>query len=363
MTVRVTNERGHLVIDIRTRGPDGEPVRERRRAPDGVRSESSAKRWGEARQAHLAHNGAAEEDAPPAPTFAEFGKRWMLEYVKAEGLKPSTVDTYDRYLRLHLTTWNAMRLDEIGAPEIQKLKLALAHLSAKTRRDVLTCAVSILRAAEKWEEITRAPEIDMPSVPERAMEFYDFAEWDALLIGAAKAGPMVLTAMLLGGDAGLRRGELVALEQSDAGNGAVTISRNEWEGEAGTTKGNKPRRVPMTARLAAAVDAVRHLRGKRLLWQTNGRPVGVTTLQSWMETACRRAGLPESRNLHKLRHTFCSHLAMRGAPARVIQELAGHADLKTTMRYMHLAEGSREDAISLLERGAGGERISQSSKT
>jgi hypothetical protein len=33
---------------------------------------------------------------------------------------------------------------------------------------------------------------------------------------------------------------------------------------------------------------------------------------------------------------------MRGVPAKVIQELAGHADLTTTMRYMHLAKGSFE---------------------
>jgi site-specific recombinase XerD len=39
--------------------------------------------------------------------------------------------------------------------------------------------------------------------------------------------------------------------------------------------------------------------------------------------------------VHILRHTFCSHLAMRGAPARAIQELAGHQDLATTQRYMH----------------------------
>ena len=40
---------------------------------------------------------------------------------------------------------------------------------------------------------------------------------------------------------------------------------------------------------------------------------------------------------------------MRGAPAKAIQELAGHSDLTTTMRYMHLSPGARHDAIRLLE--------------
>ena len=48
-------------------------------------------------------------------------------------------------------------------------------------------------------------------------------------------------------------------------------------------------------------------------------------------------------------HTFCSHLAMRGAPARAIQELTGHADLTTTMRSMHLSPASVNRAIRFLE--------------
>jgi site-specific recombinase XerD len=48
------------------------------------------------------------------------------------------------------------------------------------------------------------------------------------------------------------------------------------------------------------------------------------------------------QGVHILRHAFCSHLAMKGAPARAIQELAGHADLSTTQRYMHLSPAARK---------------------
>ena len=53
-------------------------------------------------------------------------------------------------------------------------------------------------------------------------------------------------------------------------------------------------------------------------------------------------------HVHKLRHTFCSHLAMRGAPVKAIQELAGHESLTTTLRYMHLSPSARDQAIALL---------------
>jgi hypothetical protein len=77
-----------------------------------------------------------------------------------------------------------------------------------------------------------------------------------------------------------------------------------------------------------------------------------TTLRSWMERAERAGGLPVTGHIHRLRHTFCSHLAMRGAPAKAIQELAGHADLSTTVRYMHLSPASLNQAIQLLEQPA-----------
>lgn len=48
---------------------------------------------------------------------------------------------------------------------------------------------------------------------------------------------------------------------------------------------------------------------------------------------------------HMLRHTFCSHLIMRG---ELVTAAAGHRDLATTMRYVHLAPSVLTDTIALL---------------
>jgi site-specific recombinase XerD len=74
-------------------------------------------------------------------------------------------------------------------------------------------------------------------------------------------------------------------------------------------------------------------------------------VQNAVRRAARLANV--AAGVHVLRHTFCSHLAMRGAPARAIQELAGHQDLATTQRYMHVSPAAIEEAIRLLEAPGG----------
>jgi integrase len=81
----------------------------------------------------------------------------------------------------------------------------------------------------------------------------------------------------------------------------------------------------------------------------DGKPGTRARVIKAIRAAQRVAGL-HNAGVHILRHTFCSHLAMKGAPARAIQELAGHADLSTTQRYMHLSPAATEDAIRLLDR-------------
>lgn len=77
--------------------------------------------------------------------------------------------------------------------------------------------------------------------------------------------------------------------------------------------------------------------------QIDGTSFTPTLVADQVRRVARRAGL-EHDGVHILRHTFCSHPAMRGAPARAIQELAGHQDL-----YMHLSPAALDKAIRLLE--------------
>lgn len=339
---------GYLQIDIRTRGPDGQTIRKRLRSP--VQTPTGALRWAKALEHSLITNGDKEPEAK-APLLRDFHETWIKDYARANKQKASTIDAKERILRLHLLpVLGATRIDAIGAAEVQRVKVHMGKAESKTVACVLSVLSTLLRCAEEWKLIDRAPKIKMPRGLHRPeMSFYTFEEYDLLREGARRVGPAVFAFVLLGAEAGLRRGELVALEQADVIGAEVVVRRSEWKGIVGLPKGGKIRRVPMTARLAEAVSVLAHLRGKRLLWQANGRPVKVPTLQSWMETATRRAGLPPSRDIHKLRHTFISHLAMRGAPARAIQELAGHADLATTMRYMHLSPAAKDSAIRLLE--------------
>ena len=51
---------------------------------------------------------------------------------------------------------------------------------------------------------------------------------------------------------------------------------------------------------------------------------------------------------HTLRHTYISMLCQAGVPITVIKELAGHADIQTTMRYVHLSPHHRRSAVEKL---------------
>ena len=109
----------------------------------------------------------------------------------------------------------------------------------------------------------------------------------------------------------------------------ICVQRSDWKGHVTMPKSGRLRYIPMTIRLMTALRDRRHLRSSRVLCHADGSPLSADVVKHHVERAARRAQLGES-GVYRLRHTFCSHLAMRWAPARAIQELAGHQDLTTT---------------------------------
>jgi integrase len=143
----------------------------------------------------------------------------------------------------------------------------------------------------------------------------------------------------------------MALEWSDVDlpKRQLAVARSEWKGHVTATKGGRVRFVPMTARLADALKQARGLKSRRVVCDKKGTPLTQKEVQVIMRRVGRKANVKPG--VHILRHTFCSHLAMRGAPAKAIQELAGHQDLATTQQYMHLSPAALDAAIRLLETG------------
>jgi integrase len=179
--------------------------------------------------------------------------------------------------------------------------------------NVLACLGKMLRYAHEIELIEVVPRVKLLKVPPQEFDFLTFEELSRLL-DAVKGEPERRALILTGSDAGLRQGEMIALQWGDVDlvAGTLAVRRSSWRGIVGTPKSGRDQKIPLTARLRAALRAHRHLRAKLVFCHADGSPFTQSAIEAALRFACKRAGL-RSIGSHVLRHTFCSHLAMRGA--------------------------------------------------
>jgi integrase len=159
---------------------------------------------------------------------------------------------------------------------------------------------------------------------------------DLLDACASHLKPIVLIAV----HTGMRRREILSLRWTDIDLRKRTITLTK-------TKNNERRMIPINDQVAGVLRALpRHLESPFVFCDREGRPYD--RVDNGFRRACTRAGIRDIR-FHDLRHTFASHLIMRGANLRSVQELLGHKTGKMTVRYTHLSTPHLQETVSLLD--------------
>lgn len=374
------------MVEIRFRWPEDRTWhRERVKSP--VSSKSGSQRWGEERERALLRAGKAALNPPPEPkevqkhvqTVREFAPEYIAKHHEANLRKRSTVTTVEKVLRLHLIPFiGELPLDQVTNEAVANLRAEWikggytvgkrtvpATSSRKTLNNRLSILSSLLHVAVEWQTIAAMPcTIKLLKVDDQAeADFYELDTYERIVEAARQIDPRIFAAVLLAGDGGLRRGEIIALELTDLDlkAGRMIVRRNAFI-ERGveyvdSVKGGKSKPIPLTSRLLDALKPVRHLRGPRVLYPDDGGQLTPKVLKTWIMRAERKAGLAPTGRIHIARHTFASHLAMAGVPANTIKELCRHSSLTVTAKYLHLSPSAKDEGIAMLDRARRGKGV------
>lgn len=147
--------------------------------------------------------------------------------------------------------------------------------------------------------------------------------------------PIVSCAILTG----MRRGEMLALKWEQARNGFIYLSK---------TKTNEARQIPVSDALAAIFKDIRGREGLRSEHVFTFRGGAIQdNFKKAFNAAVKRAGLVDF-HFHDLRHTFASQVLLSGGTLKDVQELLGHKTMTMTLRYSHLTQEHKRQAVNLL---------------
>ncbi|MBZ0237012.1 MAG: site-specific integrase [Deltaproteobacteria bacterium] len=285
------------------------------------------------------------------PTVEDFAPTWLAKSQADD--KPSSyehkIHTFNGHI---LPRFGKLRLNEITFDLVEDWRLSMLNekqLKPATAARLLSEFRAMLNYARRKGHIVALPEWPKQSAPLPRPEFLTFEETDRLIAAAEPMDPWKAM-VIVAARTGLRHGELTALrwEDVDLDGGKLSVVWNYVNGKMSTPKSGKGREVPLSNDALRALRAIRHKRAPLVFCTPKGKPLEHWVTDNALRLICRHAKLMPI-GWHKLRHTFASHLAIRGVSLMAIRELLGHANIKMTLRYAHLAPEVRRDAVMLLD--------------
>lgn len=305
-------------------------------------------------------------------TVQQYADAW----IDRASLKASTKRFYRDHLENHI--YPAIGRLPIGAVTRLHVRDLVSRTQAKklrpkTIQGILRTLSTVLSEAVEDERLPANPAL-RPGRMRRAMtdpnapkqldaDPYTREEAAALVTAAAVAYPEWAAFTLCALRAGLRLGELRALEWDDLDwrGRYMLVSRNYVEGVATTPKSGRSRRVDLSDQLIAGLRLHRRQQGAYWLSEGKERPrlvfpsrAGTPLDDSKVRKAMRSIALaakvrPRTRIVHVLRHTYCSLLIAAGASIEYVKEQAGHSSITVTAGYLKYMPASGRATVNKLD--------------
>jgi integrase len=323
--------------------------------------------------------GIFSEAESPMPLFGEYADTWLKDHVRLV-CKTSTVDGYHGVLRQYLRPrFTSMRIDKIKRTDVKALinEMVGKGLARSTVRNALSVLRGIFNQAIEEELLESNPAASFGRFTRAAKSSeakgvaLTTEEVERFLKTAKDVCPIYQSIFLLAVRAGLRRGELVAIQWGDIEFGRdakdtnryILVRHNYVHREHTTTKSKKTRRVDMSRELRRALVEMRDERlrtsepqGKadistELVFQSaDGSILDPDNLYHRLFVpVLAKSGIRKIR-LHDLRHTFGSLLIQGGASILYVKEQMGHSSIQVTADiYGHLVPGANVSYVDRLD--------------
>src|SRR6266849_4888748 len=319
---------------------------QRIRESSGLTNKVAAQQAESIRKAGLAEGRAGIAGPKPIVNFGDFVRNEFLPW--AEKQYQSHPRTYERYresTKPLLTSLEKQRLDAVSMALVEKFKLSRSsEVSPATVNRDLAALRLILNLAIRKEYIAKNPvkEVQFLNEGPGHMRIVSHEEQQNYM---AAASPLLRDVATLIVETGMRPEEVFTIRREN-----VHLNLGYLFVPSGKTHFAR-RNVPLT-------DATIHVLKQRtvdtespfVFPRKGDHDKPLTTVRKAHHETLRAARIDPPFRLYDFRHTFGSRTAMAGVDLPTLKELMGHADISTTMRYVHPTPEHKQEAVRKLER-------------
>jgi integrase len=278
-------------------------------------------------------------------TFMDAAGEWLRYVEQDRKRRPSTVRDYRNTINSRLNPeFGTEPLEAIGSDRIDAWRAELVDegkLSARTINKMLVILHGIFKQAMRVYGLPSNPVDGVDRQPQRRSgDFEVFTPGEIRLLASKAESEEDAAIYTVAGFTGLRLGELRALrwEDIDFANRIVHVRRSFTYGDEGAPKSGRVRSVPLIDQAAQVLDNLSRREhftdpGDLVFVTTTGGMIDDSGLRRRYYDAVKAAGL-KRLTFHSLRHTFGT-IAVQAFPLTDVKAYMGHADIQTTMIYVH----------------------------